>query len=47
MNQNHLSTEGKVALAPEGYIEDKKCVWEWDVIGLWSLGNWYETWIDI
>ena len=39
MNYFNLSTEGKVALAPEGYTEDKKCVWEWDVIGLWSLGN--------
>ncbi|KAK8798037.1 hypothetical protein WA171_005565, partial [Blastocystis sp. BT1] len=32
-----IEMEGKVPIVPNRFTKDKKCVWEWDVIGLWSL----------
>ena len=31
--------DGKKPQAPEGYIEDTKCIWEYDILGLWSMGG--------
>ncbi|KAK8816026.1 hypothetical protein WA538_005144 [Blastocystis sp. DL] len=32
-----IMLDGKKPQAPKGYNEDTKCIWEYDILGLWSM----------
>ena len=36
--------DGKVPVAPLGYKQDGECIWEYEILGLWSIGkNWMNS----